>query len=407
MSYLIPNDYLKQIQDLSLQQVISGNSYFQQSMELAAQAEMNSYLVQKYDTLKEFTDTNAYDPTRNYNAADRVYLDATAYSSSATYTLGTLTFNGGNIYECSTAITVAEAFTPAHWTLLGKQYDIFFANYPYPVFNITTGCYKKGDIVFWRNHTYTALQETRLYSHEDLLQFHQQTNIPYRNIFPNDPVNGRNAWHDNGQYAVPAGNLLTAPPGETIQFLQARPDFEIEHGVTAGMTIGSRTFYNISLKGWTYSIERVGYGTMYLGVDYSIDNDPGIDQFGWKLLSPQSPIAAGERFVHHFIPIVSDTAPAALPSGLTVAQIILQYFTKGDNRNQQILMFYIDIVLYHLYSRVAPKNTPEIRVNRYASAIDWLKKAGRGDITADLIKIQPPQGGRIRSGSVVKNINSY
>lgn len=407
MGYLIPNDYLKQIQDLSLQQVISGNSYFQQSMELAAQADMNSYLVQKYDTVKEFTDTNAYDPTRNYNAADRVYLDAAAYSSAATYTLGALTLYQGNIYECSTAIGVPEAFTIGHWTILGKQYDIFFANYPYPIFDLVNGCYKKGDIVFWKNHTYTAIGETKIYSHEDLLQFYQQTNIPFPNIFPDDRINGRNYWHDNGQYAAPAGNLLTAPPTETIEFLQARVDYEIEQGITTGMTIGSRTFYDLSLKGWTYGLERVGYGTMYLGTDYSIDNDPAIDQFGWKLLSPQSPIQAGERFVHHFIPIVTEEAPAPLPSGLTVAQIILQYFTKGDNRNQQILMFYIDIALYHLYSRVAPKNTPEIRVNRYASAIDWLKRAGKGDITADLIKIQPPQGGRIRSGSTVKNINSY
>lgn len=412
MGYLIAHDYLKSIQDLSLAQVVSGNDYFRTSVELAAQAELASYLTQKYDLPKEFTSTLPYDPTRTYNAADRVYLDAAAYSTGAAYALGAMVLQNGKVYECSTAIVAPENFDPAHWTLLGNQFDIFFANYPYPVFNLVNGTYKKGTIVFWNNHTYTALQNTAYYSHEDLLQFYQQTAVPFTNVFPDDPVSGSKYWHDNGQYAVPAGNLLTDPPEQTIEFIQARDDWEIEEGVTPGLVLNATTFFTTAaqsdtLKGWGWGLERIGYGTMYLNVDYEKVTDPILDQFGFRLLQPGDKVQLGEKFVFHFIPIVTTTAPTAPASGLTVAQIILQYFTKGDNRNQQILMFYIDLTLYHLYSRIAPKSIPQVRTDRYNAAIKWCKMAGVGDITADLIRIQPPQGMRIRSGSQIRQVNSY
>lgn len=412
MGYLIAHDYLKSIQDLSLAQVVSGNDYFRTRTELAAQAELTSYLTQKYDLPKEFTDTQVYDPTKSYNAADRVYLDADAYSTGSTYALGVLTLNNGAVYECSTAITIPENFDAAHWTKLGNQFDIFYANYPYPVFSLVTGTYKKGTIVFWNNHTYTALQNTAYYSHEDLLQFYQQTAVPFPNVFPDDPVSGSKYWHDNGQYAVPAGNLLTDPPEATIEFLQARDDWEIEEGVTSGLVTGATSFYTTAvqsdtLKGWTWGLERIGYGTMYLGVDYRVVTDVNLDRFGFELLQSGDTIQPGEKFVFHFIPIITVTAPTAPASGLTVAQIILQYFTKGDNRNQQILMFYVDLTLYHLYSRIAPKSIPEVRVDRYNAAIKWCRMASTGDITANLIRIQPPQGQRIRSGSQIRQVNSY
>jgi len=91
------------------------------------------------------------------------------------------------------------------------------------------------------------------------------------------------------------------------------------------------------------------------------------------------------------------------------------YWTKGDNRNQQIVMYLIDITLYHLHSRINPRNVPELRAIRYdgmnalqtGGAIGWLKKVASGDITADLPVIVPVQGNSIRYGSVTKNTNNY
>lgn len=293
MSYLIPSDYQKQIQTDNLNQVTTTTPSIRIAAELAAQAEAISYLVQKYDTSQEFTDTNAYNPALNYNAADRVYLDAPAYSASSAYTINSLALQSGSVYLCTTAIVTPETFDPDHWELLGDQYDLFYAVYPYSVFDLFS-MYNEGDMVWWNNHTYTSIIQTVPIDHEALIQFRTTNNVPYLNIFPNDPQQGTFYWNDNGPYTTPTGSLLN-----------------------------------------------------------------------------------------------------------TV------YFTPGDNRNQQIVMYTIDITLFHLHSRISPRNIPQLRMDRYEAAISWLKMAMKGFITADLVKLQPPQGGRIRFGFNIKNINSY
>lgn len=68
-------------------------------------------------------------------------------------------------------------------------------------------------------------------------------------------------------------------------------------------------------------------------------------------------------------------------------------YTKGDNRNAQMVSFFIDVVLYHLHSRIAPRNIPDLRVKRYDDAIRWLKEVSKGNhVTADIPLIQPTQG---------------
>jgi len=83
------------------------------------------------------------------------------------------------------------------------------------------------------------------------------------------------------------------------------------------------------------------------------------------------------------------------------------YWTQGDNRSQQLLTFLIDITLYHLHSRISPRNIPELRVKRYDDAIRWLKAVSKAEVTANLPLLKPAQGSRIRYGGNVKNINSY
>lgn len=83
------------------------------------------------------------------------------------------------------------------------------------------------------------------------------------------------------------------------------------------------------------------------------------------------------------------------------------YWTKGDNRSQQLLTCAIDIALYHVHSRIAPRNIPQLRIDRYNNAIDWLNKANTGTVTAKLARVQPFQGRVIRFGGNIKNINTY
>jgi hypothetical protein len=90
-----------------------------------------------------------------------------------------------------------------------------------------------------------------------------------------------------------------------------------------------------------------------------------------------------------------------------VAVTDTKYFTPGDGRSQQLVAVIIDICLYHLHSRIAPRNIPELRVKRYDDAIAWLRMCANGDITPALPELQPRQGARIRFGGSIKNQNSY
>lgn len=91
------------------------------------------------------------------------------------------------------------------------------------------------------------------------------------------------------------------------------------------------------------------------------------------------------------------------------------YWTQGDNRNQQILMYMIDITLYHLHSRINPRNIPELRMIRYdgnsqyqgGGAISWLKRVACGEVNASLKELVPDQGISIQWGSEPKNNNTY
>ena len=83
------------------------------------------------------------------------------------------------------------------------------------------------------------------------------------------------------------------------------------------------------------------------------------------------------------------------------------YWALGDNRDAQMVMFIIDVALFHLHSRIAPRNIPELRVKRYEAAVEWFHMCGEGKITPALPLIQPKQGNRIRYGGNVKNINNY
>ncbi len=290
-SYLIYSDFKKLIQADNLQQIIGYDMNVLDGITQAAIVEATSYLIQKYDTSAEFTPTYKWDKTVAYKRRERVYLDATAYSATSLYALTDLCLQGGNVYSCSTAITVIEAFTIGHWALLGAQYDIFYVKLPYPEFNYKE-VYATGDKVWWKDKVYTALRATAYPSHEQ---------------------------------------IISNPGGELIY-----NEFPGEAGTTQ-----------------------------------------------WNSGDTYSPVAGT---------LPTDTAK----------------WIKGDNRNQQLVNYIIDIALYTAHSRIAPRNIPDLRVKRYDDAKEWLKGAAQGKyITAAIERIQPNEGKRIIYGGNNKLKNSY
>lgn len=163
MAYLILSDYWRGIQKDLLTQIISGEYTYLTQDEAASVAEAKSYLVQKYDTSVEFKDTQLYYYYGTYKGRERFYLDATAYSATATYTLHSLTLYNGYVYiNINTNTPVPEAWNPAHWQILGKQYAIFYIDTINPIFDFYTS-YNVGDSVWYKDKTYTCIVDNTGY----------------------------------------------------------------------------------------------------------------------------------------------------------------------------------------------------------------------------------------------------
>jgi hypothetical protein len=125
-------------------------------------------------------------------------------------------------------------------------------------------------------------------------------------------------------------------------------------------------------------------------------------QYGFYQNLPQNNVAPDDTVngLQYWGGGVAYSVPAGTP-------IISNYFVADDNRDAQMVMMIIDVALFHLHSRIAPRNIPELRVKRYEAAVEWFRMCAEGKITPALPLIQPKQGNRIRFGGNVKNINNY
>ncbi len=78
------------------------------------------------------------------------------------------------------------------------------------------------------------------------------------------------------------------------------------------------------------------------------------------------------------------------------------FAATGTERHRAILMYAMDMTLYHLHSRVSPRNISQLRVDRYNRAIEWLEKVVTGELSPDLpIKVNQDDtpNNRLRWGS--------
>lgn len=208
MGYLITKDFSRIIQTSELNAITSNDASIRQLCEGSSQAEINQYLIQRFDTSKEFSDTAAWSFSQIYKAADRIYLDAPIYSATSTYLINALTLYNGQVYISKQAITPAEAFNTSHWTLLGSQYDIFFTSYPQLPFNQET-LYKKGNKVFYKDSVYTAQRDSVGLDQQQGLQSPDIQSIKFGNVLPDDPDNGALMWGTGIAYSIAAGTLPT------------------------------------------------------------------------------------------------------------------------------------------------------------------------------------------------------
>ena len=60
------------------------------------------------------------------------------------------------------------------------------------------------------------------------------------------------------------------------------------------------------------------------------------------------------------------------------------FSATGSSRNASVVMYLVDIVLYHLHSRINPGQVPQLRETRYGDAIKWMEMVAKGQFLPDL-----------------------
>lgn len=65
------------------------------------------------------------------------------------------------------------------------------------------------------------------------------------------------------------------------------------------------------------------------------------------------------------------------------------FAARGAERNALVMMFAIDIAVYHIFCIHNPHNMSQIRIDRYDRAIEWLKGVQKGVIEVDGLPAAP------------------
>lgn len=85
------------------------------------------------------------------------------------------------------------------------------------------------------------------------------------------------------------------------------------------------------------------------------------------------------------------------------------FSATDEDRDDYLIMITIDLTIYHLWSKKAPKTTPEHRKIRYDDALAWLTSVGSGETPTDLPQLPTDEyRGDVRIYSLHKpNNNKY
>ncbi len=108
------------------------------------------------------------------------------------------------------------------------------------------------------------------------------------------------------------------------------------------------------------------------------------------------------------VEVMIDVAIGEMKGYLSARYDVETIFAQsGNNRHPVVLEFAKDIALYHLHSIHDPATIPQIRIDRYNRAIEWLKEVNKGHINPDLPVSNDPKTKYVAYGSNPKRENHY
>ena len=94
--------------------------------------------------------------------------------------------------------------------------------------------------------------------------------------------------------------------------------------------------------------------------------------------------AESDTYDPQIIEICEDRAIAEMRGYLGKAYDAEAIFSaRGTDRHPLILMFALDIAIYHIYCQHNPYKISAVREDRYKRAVEWMKGVAKGDITIE------------------------
>ena len=200
-SFLVSTDFFEIQGDQLLQITQNNTSRLIQAIN-TAQEQVNSMISQRYDTAATFLPVLPYSPTTSYLPGARIILDFPSFLTTSSYTAGACAVSNGVAYQSKGGI-VPGPFNPTQWTVIGNQYDMFTAAYPYPQFQ-SDSFYDVGDQVYWTGNIYTALQQSFCEDGFGDIQFDKYSEVPPRNTRPDAKNQSKiGQWSAGTPYALP------------------------------------------------------------------------------------------------------------------------------------------------------------------------------------------------------------
>lgn len=340
--YLRKRDYDRLIQADNLTQIISSDDNIRLLAELAAKEEVESYLKSKYDTSSELTDLVPFDIAENYYPGQRVML--TGYP----------TYNPTGTYNAvdKTIVLVGSGSTATAWIITS---DLNNAGPWDASFGVKLG---QVDDIFTLSFVSTPFSYLKKVSKGDTRYW---KGLLYKAIRDWLPITHYDQLQAQRQPNDLYPNLFPDEDTSNKQWIGG------VSSATAGFYPNEDVSAYDNATTYTQGERAKQNDVIYISnISGNLDNTPGTDITKW-------------------IPVM---------------------WLKGDSRSQQLVSAMLDISLYHIHSRIAPRNIPDLRVKRYDDARAWLQSANKGDITPNLPLLQPNKP-RIRWGSVTKLNNTY
>jgi len=226
--YLTLNDYLTtirsdQLNNQLLDYIDNGGEFEKQDAESFAMDEARSILGSYFYLDFEFRPILPFNYNKKYYPGDRCIIDfpewVAASSSnivdegnSATYSVGDCVIRQSVGFCCTKSNSDTE-FNANNWIQIGRQFDIYFVNYPYDLFQLkptsqiglkTPGLYEVGSKVCWDKSLYLCRNGSAILSHQAKEQFYKIDDFPSPNMFPNQPSNqyndGNRQWINKGLF---------------------------------------------------------------------------------------------------------------------------------------------------------------------------------------------------------------